>query len=143
MKQIILSFTLLSGFLASCSSPDYFIKEAKKKSPHAILALPSGATQVVKIDDKFPPEGGGATVRLTPGKHTLTVESQGQQTSLLGGLLGTSGQEVSSQAVMQVDLAPGNYYRPDATLNAAGTYFFLRDENGIRSASTRSYTSSY
>lgn len=134
---------VLAGFLVSCGSPNYFLKEASKGDPHAVLSLRNGATQITKIDGKYPPEEGGATVRLEPGAHTIEVATQGQQVTIFNGLFGAPGQEVSAQAIMPVDLGPGKFYRPEATINAAGTYFFLRDESGIRSSLTRSFTSSY
>jgi len=143
MKSYPLFLMALLGLLASCSSSDYFVKEAKKRAPHAVLALRNGPTQINKINDKYPPEDAGTTIRLAPGKHRLEVSSTGQQAIVMGGLFGAPSQEISSEGIMQVDLAPGKSYRPEATLNAAGTYFFLRDENGNRTSVTRSYTAGF
>lgn len=143
MKSMHYLLLLITGFLVSCGSPDYFLKQESKGDPHATLSLRNGATQITKIDGKYPPEKGGATVRLKPGSHTLEVSTQGQQVGMLNGFLGVPGREVSSQAIMPVDLAPGKFYRPEASMNAAGTYFYLRDEAGLRSSMTRSYTSGY
>ena len=143
MKSIHYLLLCITGLLVSCGSPDYFIKQASKGDPHATLSLKNGATQITKIDGKYPPEEAGATVRLEPGPHTIEVATQGQQVGVFNGILGTPGREISSQAIMPVDLAPGKFYRPDASMNAAGTYFFLRDEAGLRSSLTRSYTSGY
>jgi len=104
MKSMHYLLLVLAGFLVSCGSPNYFLKEASKGDPHAVLSLRNG---------------------------------------IFNGLFGAPGQEVSAQAIMPVDLGPGKFYRPEATINAAGTYFFLRDESGIRSSLTRSFTSSY
>jgi len=143
MKSMHYLLLVIAGLLASCGSPDYFLKEASKGDPHATLSLRNGSTQITKIDGKYPPEDAGATVRLKPGQHTLEVSAQGQQVGPLNGILGMPGREISSQAIMPADLAPGKFYRPDSSLNAAGTYFFLRDEAGMRSSITRSYTSGY
>jgi|GEM_PF-4962382 len=143
MKSFSILLLLFTGLFVSCSSNDYFIKEAGKRSPHAVLTLSNGPTQITKINGKYPPEKATTSVRLEPGSHTVEVSSTGQQATVFGGFFGGATQEISSQAIMQVDLAPGKTYRPEATLNAAGTYFFLRDENGNRSSVTRSYTSGF
>ena len=129
--------------MSSCGAPDYYIKEEGKRSPHATLMLRHGATKVLKIDNKYPKEDAGASVRLSPGQHTIEVATQGQKVNVLGGLLGVPSQEISSQAIMQVDLAPGATYTPEANLTNAGTYFYLRDQSGMRYSKTRAYSSAY
>jgi len=143
MKRIHLLLLLALGSIVSCGAPNYFIKEEGKRSPHAVLALRDGATQIIKIDNLYPPEEAGATVRLKPGKHTLEVATAFNQNGVLNTLLGTPGQQKSSRGILHVDLAPGQSYRPDASYQSGAVYFFLRDGSGLTSQAARSYSTSY
>jgi len=141
---LIIPFAILSTlFLASCGSPNYFYEQESKRAPHAQLSLRNGATQILKINGKYAPQDTGAFVRLTPGRNQIEVATTGQQATVFSGLFGAPGVELSAQAIMHVDVAPGKYYRPESVVQPAGTYFFLRDENGIPTGRTRAYSSAY
>lgn len=142
MKSIQFLVILCAGFFVSCSSPDYFYKQSSKGQPHATLALRNGTTQVLKIDGKYPPEKATATVRLEPGQHLIEVATQGQRSSYLG-FPGYTRPEITAQGLMTADMAPGKTYRPEANIRSSGTYFFLRDEGGIRSAATKAHSAHY
>ena len=138
MKNIFL-LSLILAVLTSCGSQSYFIKQADDNDPHAVLVLKDGATQVVKIDGKYPPEDAPASVRLEPGLHTIDVTHQATQVGFLNSILGTAGREVTTHSTMTVDLAPGKRYRPSCnSYGSSGASFFLIDQSGVRSNFTQS-----